>query len=164
MKVKLSLVAAIVVSLSATVAASAKPPAPAAGSCKPTVSFVLKGTFAGAAADGFTMNVTAANKHGRQFKGQQGLAVSVDAKTKFKRNGPAQLSDFVAGDRLVVQVRACKGAFAPQAPQQPAADGSAPAPAAAPMLLAKRVVGHPAQASSDDSDSTDSGSGSPTTP
>jgi hypothetical protein len=162
MKVKLSLVAAVIVSLSATVAASAKPPAPAAGAaCKPTVSFVLKGTFAGAAADGFTMNVTGANKHGRQFKGQQGVAVSVDAKTKFRRNGAAQLSDLVAGDRLLVQVRACKGAFAPQAPQQPAADGSAPAPAAAPMLLAKRVVAHPAQAASDSSD--DSGSGSPST-
>jgi hypothetical protein len=161
MKVKLSLVFASVVALTATVAASAKPPAPAAGeACKPTVSFVLKGTYAAAGTDGFTMNVTAANKHARQFKGQQGLAVSVDAKTKFKRNGPAQLSDFVAGDRLVVQVRACKSAFAPQ---QPSADPNAPAPAP-PTLLARRVTGHPAQASTDSSDGSDSSSGSPTTP
>ena len=156
MKIKLSLFLAALVPLTATVAASAKPPAPAAGAaCKPTVSFILKGTFAAAAADGFTMNVTAANKHGRQFKGQS-LAVSVDQHTKFKRNGRAQLSDLVAGDRLVVQVRACKSAFAPQ---QPSADPNAPA-AAAPVLLAKRVVAHPAQASTDSSDS-DSTSGSP---
>ena len=157
MKVKLSLFLAALVPLTATVAASAKPPAPAAGAaCKPTVSFILKGTFAAAAADGFTMDVTAANKHGRQFKAQTGLALSVDQHTKFKRNGRAQLSDLVAGDRLVVQVRACKSAFAPQ---QPSADPNAPAPTA-PVLLAKRVVAHPAQTSTDSSDS-DSTSGSP---
>jgi hypothetical protein len=128
MKVKLSLVAAIVVAFSSTVAAFAKDRPSQPGACKATVSFILKGTFGAAAADGFTMDVTAANKHGRQFKGQTGLAVSVDAKTKFRRNGPAQLADLVAGDRLRVQVRACKGAFAPQ---QPAADPNAPAPAPA---------------------------------
>ena len=160
MKLKLSLVFATVVALTATVAASAKPPAPATGAaCKPTVAFILKGTFVAAAGDGFTMNVTAANKHARQFKGQNGLAVSVDAKTKFRRNGAAQLSDLQAGDRLLVQVRACKSAFAPQ---QPSADPNAPAPAA-PTLLAKRVVAHPAQSSTDSGDS-DSSSGSPTSP
>ena len=162
MKAKLSLVLALVVALSAAVVAQAKPPAPQAGAaCKPTVSFILKGTLASvdAAGNSFTMNVTAANKHGRQFKGQNGLAVSVDAKTKFRRNGRAQLSDLLAGDRLVVQVRACKTAFAPQ---QPSADPNAPAPAA-PTLLAKRVVAHPAQTSSDSGDS-DSSSGSPTSP
>ena len=162
MKLKLSLFVAAVVALTATVAASAKPPAPAAGqACKPTVSFILKGTFGAASADGFTMDVKAANKHGRQYKGQTGVAITVDQKTRFKRNGPAQLSDLVAGDRIVVQVRACKNQ---PAPQQPAADPNAPqpAPAAAPTLLAKRVVAHPAQPVGSESD--DSGSGTPTAP
>jgi hypothetical protein len=157
MKLKLSLFLVALVALTVTVAASAKGRPDQPGACKPTVSFILKGTFDAAAADGFTMDVKGANKHARQFKGLTGVAVSVDAKTKFKRNGPAQLTDLVAGDRLAVQVRACKSAFAPQ---QPSADPNAPAPAA-PMLLAKRVVAHPAQPAPDDDDAD---SGTPTTP
>jgi hypothetical protein len=162
MKVRLSLLTAALVALVATVAAPAKDRPAQPGACKPTVSFILKGTLASvdAAGGSFAMDVKAANKHGRQYKGQNGVQVMVDQKTKFRRNGRAQLSDLVVGDRLVAQVRACKDA----AQQQPAADPNAPqpAPAAAPALLAKRVVAHPAKPASPESD--DSSSGSPTTP
>jgi hypothetical protein len=158
MKVKLSLVFALIVSLAATVAAQAKPPAQQAGACRPTVSFILRGTLASvdAAGNSFSMNVTAANKHGQKYVGQSALAVSVDPqKTKIRRNGRAQLSDLVAGDRVMAQVRACKNAPAAAQP----ADPNAP-PAAAPALLAQRVVAHPAAGTSTD----DSDSSQPTSP
>jgi hypothetical protein len=106
--------------------------------CHPKISVILKGDFVSGAGDSFTMNVKQSNFHGRQYHGN--LTLKVDSKTSFKRNGPAKLSDFKADDRLNVQARACK------APKN-AAPSSNAAPAA---LLAKRVTGHPAKASSDD--------------
>jgi hypothetical protein len=101
--------------------------------CHPMVSLILKGTFTSGAGTSFSMNVTQANKHGRALLGAQ--TILVDDKTKFRRRGHATLADFLPNDRLNVQVRACKSALS----------GAAPT-AAAPTLLAKRVVGHPAKA------------------
>ena len=104
--------------------------------CKPKISVVLKGTFVSGGGTSFTMNVTQSNFHGRDLVGSP-LTLTVDDKTKFRRNGHAELADFKADDRLNVQARACKK---PKNTTQ--------TPAAAPTaMLAKRVTGHPAKAS-----------------
>jgi hypothetical protein len=108
--------------------------------CRPIVSAILKGTFVSAGGTDFTMNVTHANRHGRAaalLHGMTGMRIiSVDAKTSFKRNGPATLADFVSGDRLNVQARVCK---APKGAETPT-NG----PVQVQPIVAKRVVGHPA--------------------
>jgi hypothetical protein len=114
--------------------------------CRPKVAVILKGDFVSGGGDSFTMNVKQSNAHGRQYAGKP-LTLTVDSKTSFKRNGPAKLSDFKAGDRLNVQARACKA-------KKNAPAGSNAAPAA---LLAKRVTGHPAKASGSDDDGDGSG-------
>ena len=102
--------------------------------CKPKVSVILKGTFVSGGGTSFTMNVTQTNFHGRDLVGSP-LTLTVDDKTKFRRNGHAELADFKADDRLNVQARACKK-------QKNAAPAAEPA-----AMLAKRVTGHPAKAS-----------------
>jgi hypothetical protein len=104
--------------------------------CKPKVSAILKGTFVSGGGTAFTMNVTRSNYHARQLLGEA-LTIEVDEKTKYRRKGHAELSDFEAGDRLNVQARTCKQR-----------KGEAPASAEATPMLAKRVVGHPAKATS----------------
>ena len=124
-----------------------------AAACHPMVSTILKGTFTAGGGTNFTMNVTHANHHGQQLLGTQ--TITVDSHTKFRRNGPAALADFVSGDRLLVQARTCKVRHGGAAP--------AAAPAGAP-LLAKRVVGHPAKPSSGSEDSgSETGSTTSTT-
>lgn len=121
--------------------------APTVAQCHPKVSMILRGSFVSAGSESFLMDVKSANRHGFGLAGAL-ATVAVDAKTKFRRNGPAKLADLVAGDRLNVQVRACrekrgngKGKAAARASVQPA-------------LLAKRVVAHPGAGSSTDGDST----------
>lgn len=112
---------------------TASPPA-----CRPVVSAILKGTFVSASGTDFTMNVTHANHHGRAAAliVMPGLRIiTVDAKTSFKRNGPATLADFVSGDRLNVQARVC---HAPKGFQVPTSG-----PVQVQPIVAKRVVGHP---------------------
>ena len=111
--------------------------------CHPKVSVILKGDFVSGGGDSFTMDVRSANSHGRIYAGKP-LTLRVDSKTSFKRNGPADLADFAAGDRLNVQARACK--------QKKNAPSSNTAPQ---DLLAKRVVGHPAKASESGDDGDD---------
>jgi hypothetical protein len=106
--------------------------------CHPKISVILKGDFLSGGGDSFSMDVKHSNSHGRDLVGKP-LTLKVDAKTSFKRNGPAELADFKAGDRLNVQARACK------------AKKSAPKDSAPPALLAKRVTGHPAKKSGDES-------------
>jgi opacity protein-like surface antigen len=110
--------------------------------CHPKVSVILKGDFVSGGGDSFTMDVKSSNFHGRQYAGKP-LTLKVDTKTSYKRNGPADLSDFKAGDRLNVQARACK------------LQKNAPSNAAPQDLLAKRVTGHPAQASGSGDDGDD---------
>jgi hypothetical protein len=102
--------------------------------CKPKVSVILKGTFVSGGGTSLTMNVTQTNFHGRDLVGSP-LTLTVDDKTKFRRNGHAELTDFKADDRLNVQARACKK-------QKNAAPAAEPA-----AMLAKRVTGHPAKVS-----------------
>jgi hypothetical protein len=121
--------------------------------CKPTVSFVVKGTFVAATTDAtgkqsFAMDVKSSNKHARALAGKQ-VSLAVDAQTKFRRNGRAKLADLQAGDRLIVQARACK-----RAPE----GGTA---AAEQQLIARRVNAHPA--TSEDSDDGDEAATSTTT-
>lgn len=105
--------------------------------CKPKISVILKGKFVSGSGSEFTMDVTQANSHGRELSGTA-VTLKVDEKTRFVRRGPAELSDFEAGDRLNVQARACKK-------KKPKRGESAPAPSAEPSaMLAKRVVGRPA--------------------
>jgi hypothetical protein len=118
--------------------------------CHPQVSVILKGDFVSGGGDSFSLDVKQSNFHGRDLVGKP-LTLKVDGKTSFKRNGPAELADFKAGDRLNVQARACKAKKnAPTAPN-----------AAPPALLAKRVTGHPAK---NDSDSESESGTTTTTP
>jgi hypothetical protein len=112
--------------------------------CHPKISVILKGTFVSGDGTSFTMDVTRSNFHARDLVGEP-LTLMVDDKTKFRRKGHAELSDFEAGDRLNVQARACK---AKKNKNGTTTTTTAPAPAtpAAPMI-AKRVVGHPAKTS-----------------
>jgi opacity protein-like surface antigen len=115
-------------------------------SCHPKISVVLKGDFVSGGGESFGMDVKQANYHGHELVGSA-LTLKVDDKTSFKRNGPAELADFKAGDRLNVQARACK-----------AKKGAAKDPnATPPAFLAKRVTGHPAKTSGSDSDAGESG-------
>ena len=114
-----------------------------AENCKPKISVILKGKFVSGGGSSFTMDVTQANSHGREFAGKT-LSLNVDEKTRFVRRGPAELSDFEAGDRLNVQARACK---------KPKGQAAASDAAAAPML-AKRVVGRPANPAEEARDGT----------
>jgi hypothetical protein len=115
-------------------------------SCHPKISVILKGTFVSGGGTSFTMDVTRSNFHARDLVGEP-LTLMVDDKTKFRRKGHAELSDFEAGDRLNVQARACK------AKKQKTKNGTTtttttPAPATpAAQMIAKRVVGHPAKTS-----------------
>ncbi len=101
--------------------------------CKPKVSAILKGKFVSGSGSSFTMDVTRSNFHAKQLVGES-LTIMVDEKTRFVRRGPAELSDFEAGDRLNVQARTCK-----QRKNQQSTANQAEAP-----MLAKRVVGRPA--------------------
>jgi hypothetical protein len=154
------LAALVVLGLSAASFAVAKPP-PGKGkdkgstststasdpaSCHPKVAVILIGDFVSGGGDSFTMDVKHANAHGRLYVGKP-LMLKVDTTTSFKRNGPAKLSDFKAGDRLNVQARACKASK----------NASAGSNAAPPAMLAKRVTGHPAKASGSDDDGDGSG-------
>ena len=112
--------------------------------CHPKVSAILKGTFVSGGGASFTMNVTKSNFHARDLVGEP-LTVLVDAKTKFRRRGHAELSDFKAGDRLNVQARTCKIKKQKNKNSTTTTTGSTPAPAATAAMIAKRVVGHPAK-------------------
>jgi hypothetical protein len=114
--------------------------------CHPKISVILKGTFVSGGGTSFTMDVKRSNFHAKELVGEA-LTLTVDDKTKYRRKGHAELSDFEAGDRLNVQARACK------ARKQKNKNGTttttttpAPATEATPML-AKRVVGQPPKAS-----------------
>lgn len=104
--------------------------------CKPKVALILKGDYVSGSADAsgagsFVMLVKKANGHGWNLDlvGKQ-ATIMVDGNTKIRRKGHAKLSDFVAGDRLRVQIRMCKPAEGQAAP---------------PQLLASKVNAHPAK-------------------
>jgi hypothetical protein len=121
-----------------------------ASACRPRISLILAGSFVSGSADAsgagsFTMDVKRANHHARLFAGKQ-ATVNVDANTRYRRGGHAKLSDFAAGDRLNVQVRACKR------------PGDA-----APTMLAKRLMGHPAATATTETTTSETTTASQTT-
>ena len=75
--------------------------------CKPVVMYVLQGTAVSVGTGTVVMHVTAGNAHARVFAGQD-VTLAVGTATKIRRDGPAELSELLAGDRLMVQVRGCK--------------------------------------------------------
>jgi hypothetical protein len=127
MKFRIVVLALVTALVPASVALAKGKPNPTGDTCRPKVSFILKGTLTSLGDTSFHMNVTRANRHGRALLGDR--EITVNDKTKFRRKGHAAMADLVAGDRLKVQVRGCK-----------AGDPTAL------ELLAKRVVAHPAQA------------------
>jgi hypothetical protein len=117
MKLRLSLLVALVVALAlsaAAVAGNGNPGKPERnraakpGACHKKRAVLLHGTFLEAGTGSFKMNVRKANRHGRALKGEQ--TVMVDDKTRMKRRGKkgkAALADLVKDDRLLVLAR-CK--------------------------------------------------------
>ena len=99
--------------------------------CKPKVTVVLKGTLKSTSTTSLAMDVTHANRWGRAWATAGTATVAVDSSTKVRRNGKKLLTDLVAGDRLLVQARACKADLTAQT---------------APALTVVRVVAHPAKA------------------
>jgi hypothetical protein len=109
-------------------------PATTGEGCKPKVTVVLKGALASASASSLSMSVTGANHWGQAYKTAGSASVVLDTKTKVRGNGMkavADLADLKAGDRVLVQARACKADLADDA---------------TPALTAVRVVAHPAKA------------------
>ncbi len=98
-----------------------------AAACKPNKAIVLKGTYVAAGTGGFAMAVTSGNHAAKGFVGKQ-ATVLVNDKTRVTRRGKASAADLKAGDKLVVQGRACK------------------ADAATGAVLAQRVTAKPAKA------------------
>jgi hypothetical protein len=125
---------------SSTTAATSADPA----TCQPKISVILKGTFVSGAGTSFRMDVKQSNSHGKEHVGEA-VTLMVDDKTKFRRRGSAELSDFEAGDRLNVQARACKARKQKNKGGTTTTTPAASAPAA--PMIAKRVVGQPAKAS-----------------
>lgn len=135
MNIKATLLATAALALGVSAAAVAAPPGKpdrTGPDCRPRISVILRGELlsADAAAGSLSMRVTRANRHGRRFVGEAAVTVNVAQQTRIRRRGHATLADLVAGDRLVVQARMCK------------ADAGGEA---APELVAKRIVAHPAR-------------------
>lgn len=120
---------------------AAKEEAEVLDSCRPRVSYVLRGSFVSAAAgeEGTTlvaMLVAKGNKHAKRYAGKQ-VTVTVGERTRVVRRGPAEASELAAGDTLHVQVRGCKSADDSMA------------------LYAKKLVAKPAHAEDEDDDDED---------
>jgi len=132
--VVLAAVVAAVFAATASAAPSKGKPPKTGTDCKPAVAVVLKGTLAaaGGATVPFDLSVvvTSGNTHSAAWrKLGQPLAIAVTSSTKINRQGHHASTDLLAGDRVVVQARACK------------ADTIA---AMVPSLTAVRVTAHPA--------------------
>ena len=139
MKLKVLLVGLLALSLSASVAVAAPPPGkgkpetagkplPTGPTCKPKVTVVLKGALTGMTALALTVDVTSGNRWGRAYD-EATHTILVNSDTKVRRPG---LDVLVAGDRVLVQARACKAELL--------------ATGAPPVLTAVRVVAHPVSA------------------
>lgn len=100
---------AVPVAVAAPPPGKGKPPTTGAG-CRPAVTVLLKGTLTSdpaAGATSFTMNVTGANLHGQALKGL-GVTITLDAKTKIRRQGAKTVDALALNDRVNVQLRRCK--------------------------------------------------------
>jgi hypothetical protein len=147
MKIKLLLAALAVAGLGVSAAVAA--PAHAKGkpdttgpNCKPKITVVLKGTLGGApAGNTLKVNVKSGNRWGRAYvKATQPLSISVNADTKIRRQGKAELKDLADKDRVLVQARVCK---------EDLKDNKTPA------LTATKVIAHPEKAQNDQNNQKD---------
>jgi hypothetical protein len=136
MKMKFLLAGLLAASIGVSAAVAAPPPGkgkPTTGEgCKPKVTVVLKGTLTDLPTTTLSVLVTRGNRWGRAYvEAAQPTVVNVDDKTKVRRQGQKTLDALLAGDRVLVQARACKADLADDA---------------IPTLTAVRVVAHPAAA------------------
>ena len=67
MKLRILALAVATALIPASVALAKGKPSPTGDNCRPQVSFILKGTFTSLGTDSFQMNVTHANRHGREI-------------------------------------------------------------------------------------------------
>jgi hypothetical protein len=110
-------------------------PATGAG-CKPSVTVMLSGTLAAGVdpQDGdtsFVLTVKQSNRHGRAYKAAGTATVTVDAKTRVRRQGAKNLGALAPNDRVHVTGKACKADLK---------NGGTP------DVTARMVGAHPAQA------------------
>jgi hypothetical protein len=136
MKVKVLLAGLLAAGVCVSAAVAAPPagkgkPATTGDACKPKVTVVLKGSLTSVSASSLTLAVTGGNRWARAYVTAGSATVAVDASTKVRRQGKKAVSDLVAGDRVLVQARACKADLEGQTP---------------PALTAAKVVAHPAKA------------------
>ena len=131
------LVLALVASLVAVSAATAKgKPSKAGPKCKPAVTVMLSGVLAPDVdpQDGdtsFVLTVKHSNRHGRAYKQAGSATVTVDAKTRVRRQGAKNLGALAPNDRVHVTAKVCKADLA---------NG------ATPDLTARKLGAHPATA------------------
>jgi hypothetical protein len=137
------LVLALVASLVAVSAAVAKDhpnkggkPPRTGEHCKPAVTVMLAGVLAADVdpQDGdtsFVLTVKHSNRHGRAYKQAGSVTITVDAKTRVRRQGAKNLGALAPNDRVHVTAKVCKADLA---------EG------ATPDLTARKVGAHPATA------------------
>jgi hypothetical protein len=126
---------ALVASLVAVSAATAKgKPSKTGANCKPAVTVMLSGVLAPDVdpQDGdasFVLTVKHSNRHGRAYKQAGSATITVDAKTRIRRQGAKNLGALAPNDRVHVTAKVCKADLA---------DG------ATPDLTARKLGAHPA--------------------
>jgi hypothetical protein len=131
------LVLALVASLVAVSAATAKgKPSKTGANCKPAVTVMLSGVLAPDIdpQDGdtsFVLTVKHSNRHGRAYKQAGSATITVDAKTRIRRQGAKNLGALAPNDRVHVTAKVCKADLA---------NG------ATPDLTARKLGAHPAAA------------------
>jgi hypothetical protein len=128
---------ALVASLVAVSAATAKGKPPKTGAnCKPAVTVMLSGVLAPDVdpQDGdtsFVLTVKHSNRHGRAYKQAGSATITVDAKTRIRRQGAKNLGALAPNDRVHVTAKVCKADLA---------NG------ATPDLTARKLGAHPVAA------------------
>ena len=116
-----------------------RPEQAAKKACKGNVSVVLKGTLTsdpGATDTSFTMKVTKSNRHGRAYVKAGTATLTVDTKTKVRRDEAKTLESLAMNDNVLVHAKSCRSALR---------DG------ATPQLTARHVVARAAAATETDS-------------
>jgi len=91
-----------------------KGPKPKTGAaCKPAVTVMLAGVLAADVdpADGdtsFVLTVQRSNRHGRAYKQAGTATITVDSKTRVRRQGAKALGALAPNDRVHVTAKVCK--------------------------------------------------------
>ena|SRR5215210_950258 len=110
----MTLVTALVAASAALASGPNKGPKPKTGpGCKPAVTVMLAGVLAADVdpADGdtsFVLTVQRSNRQGRAYKQAGSATITVDAKTRVRRQGAKNLGALAPNDRVHVTAKACK--------------------------------------------------------